>query len=146
MGPRQLAAVLDADDAKPDVKVVAELFPKLGAADFSTEISRLGAKPDVILSTAISIHLFVNQPARSDRAIVVRAATCRKFARTSWRRPAWGVIVGARGDNYFLNQYKDKPDFKAFVEASYQDQRLSDLQCGAMAQSLFALRNAMMQR
>ena len=38
---------------KPGVKVVAEMFPKLGAPDFSTEISRLQAlKPDVILSTS----------------------------------------------------------------------------------------------
>ena len=35
---------------KPDVKVVGEFFPKFGAADFSTEVSRLSAiKPDVIL-------------------------------------------------------------------------------------------------
>ena len=38
---------------KPDVKVVAELFPKFGATDFSSEISRLQAlAPDVILSTS----------------------------------------------------------------------------------------------
>ena len=37
---------------KPDVRVVAEMFPKLGASDFSTEISRLQAlKPDVVLNT-----------------------------------------------------------------------------------------------
>ena len=38
---------------KPDVQVVAELFPKFGSTDFSSEISRLQAlSPDVILSTS----------------------------------------------------------------------------------------------
>ena len=38
---------------KPDVQVVAELFPKFGSTDFSSEISRLQAlAPDVILSTS----------------------------------------------------------------------------------------------
>ena len=38
---------------KPEVRVVAELFPRFGSPDFSTEISRLLAvRPDVILSTA----------------------------------------------------------------------------------------------
>ena len=38
---------------KPDVQVVGEFFPKFGAPDFSTEVSRLSAlKPDVILSTS----------------------------------------------------------------------------------------------
>ena len=38
---------------KPNVKVVAEMFPKMGASDFSTEISRLQAmKPDVVLNTS----------------------------------------------------------------------------------------------
>lgn len=37
----------------PDVEVVAEFFPKFGAPDFSTEITRLQAlRPDVILSTS----------------------------------------------------------------------------------------------
>ena len=38
---------------KPDVEVVAELFPTFGAPDYSTEITRLSAlRPDVILSTS----------------------------------------------------------------------------------------------
>src|SRR5262249_53087728 len=52
---------------KPDVKVVAEMFPKLGASDFSTEISRLQAlKPDVILSTSWGgdLDTFVRQGAQ----------------------------------------------------------------------------------
>ncbi|USX02307.1 ABC transporter substrate-binding protein [Pseudomonas proteolytica] len=38
---------------KPDVKVVAELFPKFGASDFSAEVSRLQVlRPDVVLTTS----------------------------------------------------------------------------------------------
>src|SRR5581483_5418054 len=38
---------------KPDTKISAELFPKFGAVDYSTEVTRLQAlKPDVILSTS----------------------------------------------------------------------------------------------
>ena len=38
---------------KPDVQVVAELFPKFGAPDYSTEVSRLLAlRPDVVLTTS----------------------------------------------------------------------------------------------
>ena len=38
---------------KPNTKIVAELFPKFGATDYSTEVTRLQAlKPDVILSTS----------------------------------------------------------------------------------------------
>jgi len=38
---------------KPEAKIVAEMFPKFGASDFSTEISRLQAlRPDVIISTS----------------------------------------------------------------------------------------------
>src|ERR1700704_2086564 len=38
---------------KPDVQVVAELFPKFGAPDYSTEVSRLMAlRPDVVFTTS----------------------------------------------------------------------------------------------
>ena len=52
---------------KPDVEVVAELFPKFGSPDYSTEISRLSAlRPDVILSTAWGgdLDTFVRQSAQ----------------------------------------------------------------------------------
>jgi branched-chain amino acid transport system substrate-binding protein len=52
---------------KPDAKVVAELFPKFGATDFSTEVSRLQAlKPEVILSTSWGgdLDTFIRQASR----------------------------------------------------------------------------------
>ena len=54
MGPRELGNLLhriEGDEA--DVQVVAELFPKFGAPDYSTEVSRLLAlRPDVVLTTS----------------------------------------------------------------------------------------------
>ena len=41
------------DALKPGVRVVAEMFPRFGSTDFSTEITRLLAlRPDVVLSTS----------------------------------------------------------------------------------------------
>ena len=107
---------------KPDVKVVAEMFPKLGAADFSTEISRLQAlKPDVILSTSWGgdLDTFVRQSAQ--RGLLGQGSTfVLPLLESSMERlgsvvPA-GVIAGARGDHYFLHpDTKDEPKHKAFV-------------------------------
>jgi branched-chain amino acid transport system substrate-binding protein len=107
---------------KPDVKVVAEMFPKLGASDFSTEISRLQAlKPDVVLSTAWGgdLDTFVRQGAQ--RGLFTQGATMvLPLAESSLERLGAtmpeGVIVGARGDHYFLHpETKDDPAHKAFV-------------------------------
>ena len=134
---------------KPDVKVVAELFPKVGAADFSTEISRLQAlKPDVILSTSWGgdLDTFVRQA--NQRGLMKQSLFVLPLAESSLQRLGpdlpEGVIVGARGDNYFLNpEYKDKPDFKAFIDAFHSKTGSYPIYpVWHMAQSLFALRNA----
>ena len=107
----------------PDVKVVAEMFPKLGAPDFSTEISRLQAlRPDVILSTSWGgdLDTFVRQG--SQRGLFKLGATVvLPLAESSLERLGSampeGVIVGARGDHYFLHPVtRDDPKHKAFVE------------------------------
>lgn len=107
---------------KPDVKVVAELFPKLGASDFSTEISRLQAlKPDVILSTAWGgdLDTFVRQGAQ--RGLFTQGATVvLPLAESSLERLGAtlpeGVIIGGRGEHYFLHpETKDDPRHKDFV-------------------------------
>jgi branched-chain amino acid transport system substrate-binding protein len=107
----------------PDVKVVAEMFPKLGAPDFSTEISRLQAvRPDVILSTAWGgdLDTFVRQG--SQRGLFKLGSTVvLPLAESSMERLGAalpeGVIVGARGDHYFLHPVtRDDPQHKAFVE------------------------------
>ena len=107
---------------RPDVRVVAELFPKLGAADFSTEISRLQAmKPDVILSTSWGgdLDTFVRQAAQ--RGLFTQGATfVLPLAESSLERLGAtmpeGVIVGARGDHYWAHpETKDDPAHKDFV-------------------------------
>ena len=107
---------------KPDVKVVAELFPKLGASDFSTEISRLQAlKPDVILSTAWGgdLDTFVRQGSQrglfAQGSLMVLPLAESSLERLGAALPE-GVIVGARGEHYWLHpETKDDPKHKDFV-------------------------------
>lgn len=107
---------------KPDVKIVAEMFPKFGASDFSTEISRLQAlRPDVILSTSWGGDLdnFVRQSAQ--RNLFKNSLFVLPLAESSLERLGNalpdGVIIGARGDHYFLHpETKDDPAHKAFVK------------------------------
>jgi len=107
---------------KPDVKIVAELFPKFGATDYSTEISRLQAlRPDVILSTSWGgdLDTFVRQA--SQHGLMKSSFLVLPLAESSLERLGTalpdGVIVGARGDHYFLHpQYKDEPKLKNFTK------------------------------
>jgi branched-chain amino acid transport system substrate-binding protein len=111
---------------KPDVKIVAELFPKFGATDYSTEISRLQAlHPDVVLSTSWGgdLDTFVRQA--SQRGLMKSSLFVLPLAESSLERLGTalpdGVIVGARGDHYFLHpQYKDEPKLKNFAK-KYQE-------------------------
>lgn len=106
---------------KPDVKVVAELFPKFGAPDFSTEVSRLQAlRPDVILSTSWGgdLDTFVRQA--SQRGLMRNSLFVLPLAESSLERLGTtlpdGVIIGARGDHYFLHpELKDDAKLKNFV-------------------------------
>ncbi|MHB1198890.1 MAG: ABC transporter substrate-binding protein [Polaromonas sp.] len=107
---------------KPDVKVVAEMFPKFGASDFSTEISRLQAlRPDVVLNTSWGgdLDTFVRQA--SQRGLFTQGVTMvLPLAESSLERLGAtlpdGVIVGGRGDHYFLHpETKDDPLHKEFV-------------------------------
>lgn len=107
---------------KPGVKVVAELFPKFGTPDFSTEITRLLAlKPDVILSTSWGGDLdnFVRQSVQrglTDRSTFVLPLMESSLQRIGKDMPA-GVIVGGRGDHYFLHpEFKDSGEYASFVE------------------------------
>ena len=108
---------------KPDVEVVAELFPRFGAPDYSAEISRLSAlQPDVVLSTAWGgdLDTFVRQSAQ--RGLMDRSTFVLPLAESSLQRLGRdlpeGVIVGARGDHYFLHpERRDDPAFQGFVEA-----------------------------
>lgn len=107
---------------KPDVRVVAEMFPKLGASDFSTEISRLQAlRPDVVLSTSWGgdLDTFVRQSAQ--RGLFTQGAQfVLPLAESSLERLGAtmpeGVIVGARGEHYWAHpETKDDAAHKDFV-------------------------------
>lgn len=111
---------------KPDVKIVAEMFPKFGATDYSTEISRLQAlRPEVILSTAWGgdLDTFVRQAAQ--RGLFRQSLFVLPLAESSLERLGTtlpdGVIVGARGDHYFLHpEHKNNAKLNNFVK-SFRD-------------------------
>jgi branched-chain amino acid transport system substrate-binding protein len=113
------------DAVKPGVRVVAELFPRFGATDFSTEITRLQAlRPDVIFSTSWGGELdtFIRQAA--ERRLFERSTFVLPLAESSLERVGKtlpeGVIVGGRGDHWFLHPTaKDTPILKEFT-ASYR--------------------------
>ena len=107
---------------KPDVKVVAELFPKFGATDFSSEISRLQAlAPDVILSTSWGGELDTLIRQAAQRGLIKSSTWVLPLAESSLERVGKslpdGVIVGMRGDHYFLHpEFKNDAKHKAFIE------------------------------
>ena len=93
---------------KPGVRVAAELFPRFGATDFSTEVTRLLAlRPDVIFSTTWGGELdaFIRQS--SDRKLFDRSTFVIPLAESSLERVGKalpeGHIIGARGDHWFLH-------------------------------------------
>jgi branched-chain amino acid transport system substrate-binding protein len=105
---------------KPDVEVVAELWPKLMAGEYSAEISRLvTSRPDVIHSSFWDGDLlgFVKQAAPRgifQQSLVVLTAGEHMLQDVGKEMPD-GVVVGARGDHWFLNN-PDDPLHKEFVE------------------------------
>ncbi len=107
---------------KPDVKLVAEMYPKFGASDFSSEVSRLQAlAPDVILTTSWGGDLDTLVRQAAQRGLIKTSTWVMPLAESSLERLGKtlpdGVIVGMRGDHYFLHpEHKADPKHKAFVE------------------------------
>ena len=107
---------------KPNVKVVAEMFPKVGAADFSTEISRLQAlKPDVVLNTSWGgdLDTFVRQAGQrglfTQGPLYVMPLLESSLERLGAAVPD-GIIVGGRGDHYWAHpETRDDPRHKDFI-------------------------------
>ncbi len=107
-------------ELKPDVKVVAELWPKLYAGEYSAEISRLlTARPDVIHSSFWNGDLVGLVKQGSPRglfkqSLVVLTAGEHMLQDVGKDMPD-GVIIGARGDHWFLHNPGD-PLHREFVE------------------------------
>lgn len=108
---------------KPDVQVVAELFPKFGAPDYSTEVSRLMAlRPDVVITTSWGGDLDTLVRQAGQRGLLQQSTFVLAIAESSIQRLGKelpeGLIVGARGDHWFLHpELKNDAKFKAFNEA-----------------------------
>lgn len=137
------------DALKPGTRVVAELFPRFGATDYSTEITRLLAlRPDVILSTSWGgdLDTFIRQAA--ERRLFERSTFVLPLAESSLERvgkalPA-GVIVGARGDHWFQRPGAADPKLLADFTEEYR-QRFNAwpiYPTHHMAQAVFALQAA----
>ena len=107
---------------KPGVKVTAELFPRFGATDFSTEVTRLLAtRPEVVLSTSWGGDLDTLIRQSADRKLFERSLFVMPLAESSLERVGKtlppGHIVGARGDHWFLHPSpKDPARLKTFVD------------------------------
>lgn len=106
---------------KPDVEVVAELYPKLGSPNYQTEISRLAtARPDVIFSNLWGADLenFVRQA--SPRGLFTSSQAVLALGETILQRvplPA-GVIVGVLGDGWWMSpDARNNAATKDFAEA-----------------------------
>jgi branched-chain amino acid transport system substrate-binding protein len=105
----------------PGMEVVGEFFPKFGATDFSKEIAQLKSlNPDIIVSTAWGGDLdnLVRQAAgsglmqQSRWALPLGESSLERLGKTM---PS-GVIVGMRGDHYFLHpEYLGDFRHKEFV-------------------------------
>ena len=107
---------------KPDVEVVAELYPKLGSPSFNTEISRLvAAKPDVIFSNfwGADLENFVRQAAprelfTSSQVILALGESVLQNAGTLLPD---GVIIGVIGDGWWKSSTAQaNPLTKAFID------------------------------
>jgi branched-chain amino acid transport system substrate-binding protein len=105
---------------KPDVQVVAELFPKLGSSNYHTEISRLAtSRPDVIFSNLWGADLenFVRQA--TPRGLFTSSQVVLALGETILQRVPLpeGVVVGVLGDGWWMSpDSKANPDTVKFAE------------------------------
>lgn len=134
---------------KPDVKVVAELFSKLGQPDFSTEISRLAAlRPDLVFSNLWG----------GDLNTFIRQATGRRLfdhSRFLWpvgesslqilgKSMPEGQIIGTLGDGWgFSHRARKNPANAEFMRQYHQRTgHYPPQQAYKMAHAILALKQA----
>ena len=105
----------------PNIKVVAELFPKLGSPNYQTEISRLTtARPDVVFSNLWGADLenFVRQA--EPRGLFASSQVVLALGETVLQRVPLpeGVIVGVLGDGWWMSPDAEaNPETKKFAAA-----------------------------
>ena len=135
------------DTVKPGVRVVAELFPRLGSTDFSTEITRLlASRPDVILSTSWGGELVTLIRQATERRLHERSIFVLPVAEASLqilgRTMPEGHVIGTRGDHWNNHPApKDPAAFAAFVNAYRQKfNEYPIYPCHHMAQAVWALK------
>ncbi len=137
------------DVLKPGVRVVAEMFPRFGATDYSTEVTRLlVARPDVVLNASWGgdLDTFIRQAAERrlfERSTFVMPLGESSLERVGNRLPA-GHIIGARGDHWFLHPSPENPArLAAFTENFRRRTGIYPIYpCFHMAQAVFATKAA----
>ncbi|MCA0044864.1 ABC transporter substrate-binding protein [Celeribacter litoreus] len=105
---------------KPEVEIVAELFPKLGSSTYQTEVSRLSAaRPDVIFSNLWGGDLenFVRQAA--PRGLFRQSQAVFALGESSMNNVDMpeGVIVGVLGDGWWRSPDAAELGAPEFAEA-----------------------------
>lgn len=135
------------DALKPGVRVVAEMFPRFGSTDFSTEITRLLAlRPDVIYSTSWGGELVTLIRQATERRLHERSLFVLPVAEASMQilgrgMPA-GHVIGSRGDHWNNHPSpRDPAAFRRFVEsyrARYNEYPIYP--CHHIAQAIWALK------
>ena len=138
------------DALKPGVRVVAEMFPRLGATDYSTEVTRLLAtRPDVILSTSWGGDLVTLHPPglASGSCSSARPSCCRwprprcRSSAATWRTamssaPAatTGTTIRSRrtrrGCEDFVDSYRAKFNEYPIYPCHHMAQAISAMQAG----------------
>ncbi len=111
---------------RPEVEIVAELYPRLGASSYHTEISRLvSARPDVVFSNLWGADLenFVRQA--QPRGLFQRSTVVLALGETILQRLGEdlpeGTVVGVLGDGWWQSPTaRENPDTQAFVEAYHE--------------------------
>ncbi|MYZ47391.1 ABC transporter substrate-binding protein [Propylenella binzhouense] len=110
---------------KPDVEFVAELFPKLGASNYNTEISRImAARPDVVFTNfwGADLENFVRQAAprglfrNSQGVLSVGEAVLQSVG----SQLPDGVIIGVLGDGWWQSPVAEKNAAAQKFVADYQ--------------------------
>jgi branched-chain amino acid transport system substrate-binding protein len=132
---------------RPDLEVVAELYPRLGSPSFSTEISRMSAaRPDVIFSNLWGADLenFVRQA--QPRGLFQNSQVVLALGETILQSVGLpdGVIVGVLGDGWWRSPTAQaNEETQAFV-ADYRERygEYPIFPSFKMANSILALKSA----